>query len=453
MKMAERVIQPLFAALLAVAVPADARPIVIALGGDMIGPYRELPAGIDPGFDAVAALFRQADIGFANQEGAIFDMEGFTGHPAPETGGGYPRQPRAFAAGLRAMGIALVSKANNHGTDWGVDGLLASLDALAAAGIAAAGAGADPASACAPAFVDLPGARVALVSAATTFPPMSLPVAAVARRGVTSRPGPGICAIHVQPVRRVTARQLDALRAIAGPVAMTGGPDGRDVRIGDQHFRAADTPGLSWDMKADDVAPVVAAIGNADKAPALVMFAVHAHETAGTVDDMPPVDFEPLVLHRANEAPGANDPIPAAFVPALFHQAIDAGADIVVRTGPHQIGGIEIYRGKPIFYSLGSLFFDFGGRRGYTAAAGQSITFPAEWFETVIPRLVFDAGRLREIRLFPALIDGEAGPTGGLPRMASGADARRILSRLRDLSLVYGTEIRVEGDVGVVRLH
>ena len=33
---------------------------------------------------------------------------------------------------------------------------------------------------------------------------------------------------------------------------------------------------------------------------------------------------------------------------------IDAGADIVVGHGPHLLRGMEIYKGKPIFYSLGN---------------------------------------------------------------------------------------------------
>jgi len=40
------------------------------------------------------------------------------------------------------------------------------------------------------------------------------------------------------------------------------------------------------------------------------------------------------------------------------HAAIDAGADIFIVHGPHNIRGIEIYKGKPIIYSLGNFIFD-----------------------------------------------------------------------------------------------
>lgn len=37
---------------------------------------------------------------------------------------------------------------------------------------------------------------------------------------------------------------------------------------------------------------------------------------------------------------------------------IDAGADIVVGGHPHVTQGAEIYRGRPIIYSLGNFVFD-----------------------------------------------------------------------------------------------
>lgn len=50
----------------------------------------------------------------------------------------------------------------------------------------------------------------------------------------------------------------------------------------------------------------------------------------------------------------------------LAHDYIDAGADLVVGAHPHILQGIEYYRGKPIFYSLGN--FIFGQSNEQTAA-------------------------------------------------------------------------------------
>jgi poly-gamma-glutamate synthesis protein (capsule biosynthesis protein) len=49
----------------------------------------------------------------------------------------------------------------------------------------------------------------------------------------------------------------------------------------------------------------------------------------------------------------------------IAHRAVDAGAGMVVGHGPHFSLPIEVYRGKPIFYGLGSFSFHtgHGGRR------------------------------------------------------------------------------------------
>ena len=113
----------------------------IAVGGDMIGPLHPIDETLDPGFTQVASLFRRADLGFANQEGSILDLGSLAVYPAAETGGGFPQQPSQMAKGLRQMGLTIVSKANNHATDFGAEGLVATLRNLQDAGLAEAGAG------------------------------------------------------------------------------------------------------------------------------------------------------------------------------------------------------------------------------------------------------------------------------------------------------------------------
>lgn len=52
------------------------------------------------------------------------------------------------------------------------------------------------------------------------------------------------------------------------------------------------------------------------------------------------------------------EPEPGARQRDLARQMIDAGADIVVGGHPHVTQGAEIYRGRPIIYSLGNFVFD-----------------------------------------------------------------------------------------------
>jgi len=49
-----------------------------------------------------------------------------------------------------------------------------------------------------------------------------------------------------------------------------------------------------------------------------------------------------------------------SYMTEIAHAAIDAGADVVIGHGPHHFLPLEVYRGKPIFYGLGSFSFHTG---------------------------------------------------------------------------------------------
>ncbi|MBC2668869.1 CapA family protein [Novosphingobium piscinae] len=413
----------------------------------MIGPFVPGSAAEEPAVAEVWALFRSADVGLANQEGSIFDSATFTGLAAAENGGGYPLAPAVIAAELRSHGIAMVSKANNHATDYGTAGLLASIEALAAAGITQAGGGRDRAAACAPAYVQRGVGTVALISAATTFPPMAAAMAPVTSRGGRFE-RPGICTIRTREVVLVPPRRMAALRAAAGPAVLPVPGEPGAWRIGDTLFRPAAQAGHRMEAAPEDVAGVIAAIGAARAQGAVVVFALHAHETAGTIDPLPPAAFEPMLLHRANEAPSPDDPAPAAFLPGLFHQAIDAGADVVVRTGPHGLNGAELYRGKPILWGLGSLVFAFGGRRSYVAPGGQRMNLPDDWFTALVAKVQVAPDRAVRVELHPVALASSAEPLrDGLPHRLYGPGAAEVLERFRRRSAAIGTAVRVHGDV------
>ena len=45
----------------------------------------------------------------------------------------------------------------------------------------------------------------------------------------------------------------------------------------------------------------------------------------------------------------------------ISHELIDDGVDVVIGSHPHVPQGVEMYNGKPIFYSLGNFIFDMSG--------------------------------------------------------------------------------------------
>ena len=106
------------------------------------------------------------------------------------------------------------------------------------------------------------------------------------------------------------------------------------------------------------------------------------------------------------------------FLKELAHRAIDSGADVFVGHGPHVLRGVEIYKGKPIFYGLGEFFYqwqhmDASLMTGSWAPGGApEDTFSdvtgrvsRNWrpvnFESMIAVSRYDGGRQVEVRLHP----------------------------------------------------
>lgn len=98
--------------------------------------------------------------------------------------------------------------------------------------------------------------------------------------------------------------------------------------------------------------------------------------------------------------------------------AIDLGVDIVVGHHPHVLQGVEVYEGRPIFYSLGN--FSFGGNIN-----------PKDW-DTMIGQVIVEkqgsAITFKEMRLIPCMISGEERWSDYRPVEAQGEDAERVLN-------------------------
>ena len=68
-------------------------------------------------------------------------------------------------------------------------------------------------------------------------------------------------------------------------------------------------------------------------------------------------DFVLVAQHNSTSESGRGTK-PSAFIVDFARKAIDAGADMYLGHGWHTFLGIEIYKGKPIFYGLGSFFWE-----------------------------------------------------------------------------------------------
>ncbi|MFC4312360.1 CapA family protein [Steroidobacter flavus] len=414
-----------------------------AAGGDLLGLYNPRLAMNDPALLKALELFQKSDAGFANLEANLFDTWDFKGAPAAENGGfeqggigSGPLLPKSVAADLKRFGITMLSTANNHSLDWGVEGLAETLRNLNEAGLVHAGAGLSLQQARAPGYLTTSRGRVALIGAATTFMPMSPAGAGGGDGRQFKAPRPGIAAIRSRPIALVTAPELEVMKGIAKRQGKLVDPGDTEVTLTpneaifiQQTFRLSDRTGLTYELNQEDRDGVLRAVRMGKQGADLAVFSIHAHETESGGQEL---DAAPDTL------------APADFMQGLFHDAIDTGADIVVTHGPHVLRGVEIYNGKPIFYGMGSLFFELG------------TDWRREWFESVIAISEFRGGRVAEVRLYPITLglpeEKRSRLDQGTPRLATGEAARRILESLQRSSQRYNTKISIENGIGVIRV-
>lgn len=149
--------------------PAQPRELRVAAVGDiMLGGTAALElvnVGYDYPFVHVGDLLRGADLAFGNLEG-----------PLTRRGSAQSKQyvfrspPELVAPALARAGFDVVSLANNHTLDYGVEGLHDTIQGLERAGIRHSGAGDNLADARKPALLEANGTRVAVLSYSLTFP-------------------------------------------------------------------------------------------------------------------------------------------------------------------------------------------------------------------------------------------------------------------------------------------
>lgn len=119
--------------------------------------------GVDAAFSALVPGLEKADLRFANLEMPFGEADWVQPGRTAEFW-----QDDAVASGLARAGVQVVSVANNHLMDCGTRGMLRTLDACRAAGLATVGAGVDLAAARAPARLEVRGQRVVVLAYAAT---------------------------------------------------------------------------------------------------------------------------------------------------------------------------------------------------------------------------------------------------------------------------------------------
>lgn len=113
----------------------------------------------------------------------------------------------------------------------------------------------------------------------------------------------------------------------------------------------------------------------------------------------------------------------------LGRRAVDFGADLVFGHHPHVLQGVEAYRGKAIFYSLGNFTF------------AQHNFEKKHELETLIVRCRIDERRISSVEFIPARCDKNLDPQA--LDLIAGADIVRLMEQR---SKAFGTRFTPAGD-------
>lgn len=413
--------------------------IRIALTGDSII-NRRISVREEPAAQALIAKIRAADAAFTNLETLIHD---FDVPAAAQSGGTWMVSAPWVLDELKWAGFDLFSAANNHTYDYGPEGLRSTLRELDRSGVAYAGAGINLARARAPAYLDTKNGRVALIGCASTFQVSSM--AGEQRPDMPGRPG-------LSPLRFTTTYTLpraafDEIRALARSTPESRA-EGDSVNFLGARFREGAERSIRTEPHAGDLAAIAASVKEARRQADWVIVSIHAHEGM----------------------PGDREK-PAEFLTAFARAMVDAGADLFVGHGPHVLRGIEVYKGKPIVYSMANFIFEnetirFQPAESYQQQGLPLTATPADYYdnrsandtrgfpvdrenwESILAEVEFAPDRsLKSITAWPITLGfGQSRQRRGQPVMAPAADAQRILERLRKLSEPLGTQVKVQGD-------
>jgi poly-gamma-glutamate capsule biosynthesis protein CapA/YwtB (metallophosphatase superfamily) len=428
---------------------ANATNMTLALTGDSIITMK-LTVHTEPQFVKMIDLIRGADAAFTNLEMLFHDYEPY---PSTQSGGTYMRADPALVKDLVWAGFDLVARANNHANDYGVEGARLTTRYVAEAGLVQAGVGESLREAREARFLDIDKGRVALISTASTFPE---PSRAGASWGDT-KARPGLNPLRFRTTTVLTRQQFDALRSALSAAGQLGGRGGAgaggsatEMTAFDRHFVVGDVPGVRSEPVKEDVEGMAAVVRNASRQADCVIVSSHTHE--GGADRFTPPEF---------------------FV-TFAHAMVDAGADVIAVSGPHVLRGIEVYKGKPIFYSLANFIFenetllrqppenyeplgmpqgsgvaDFNDRR----SNNDTIGFPADPYiwESVIAMPTFAGRRMTALKLYPITLGFKKPRTQrGWPMFAGPELGRKIIGDVARLSAPFGTKVELRDGIGIV---
>ena len=305
------------------------------------------------------------------------------------------------APAMREAGFTAVSFAGNHCLDWGNEAFFETIGNLKSSRMDVIGVGANIAEARKPVIQEANGVRIAFLAYSTILPQ--------AYWAEANRPG---CA----PMRAHTVYEAVEHDQPGTPPRIHTFPHREDQEAMCEDIRKAKT-------QADVV--------------------VVSHHWG--------IHFVPYVL--------------ADYQPIVAYAAIDAGADMILGHHAHILKGIEIYRGKPIFYSLCNFATDLRMDEAHANSKGfreiqklaprwepdfdSLYNFPEDARMSIAVRARLSKAGVADTAVIPLWIGRDAVPT---PLAASDPRFAQVIDYLDECCREIGreTRFRVAGDAAVV---
>ena len=426
------------------------------VAGDMLV-QRRIPSGYE-GFDEVRQHIEKGDARFFNLETTIGNRDFFANQ---YNGGSYLMAEPAVLDDAKGFGFNILSFANNHAMDFSHDGLMSTKNAVDKAGFINAGAGANLDEAAAPAYLDTKNGRIALISVVST---MMNEAAMAGRQSRRFKGRPGINGLRIDEHIEVTPEQFEIINEIIGQsnvnaeydIVRAEGylppvKDGVAV-IKNWEFKKGEKTRYVTHPNQVDTERVLKAIYEAQMQADYILVSVHSHELSGTAKENP-----------------------ADFLCEFAHKCIDAGAHAVIGHGPHLIRPIEIYKKRPIFYSLGDFVIHnecipnapyemyeqqkltddatmrellYDRSKGYT----RGLMRDRRMLESIVPYFEMENGELKYMEIMPVELNFDKKEVWqkGNPRFSK---EHGIIERLSDMSGPFGTNITVnERGFGIVEI-
>ncbi len=405
------------------------------------------------GFSEISNHLKKAQVRYVNLETTL--LRG-NYHANQFCGGSYLRADPETLEDLKAYGFNMLSFANNHSMDFDRDGLMATKQAVDSAGIVNSGAGANLDEAAAPAYLETPNGRVALIGVVSTMgTPLDVSQAAMAGKQSRRFLGrPGVNGLRIEEHLQVTKGQLDIIRQISRQSKINAQkdieraegyfpplPKGTATLKGLQFIEGEETRYITH-PHPEDMQRVEKAIYEAQMQADYILVSIHSHEVSGDSKENP-----------------------ADFLKEFAHRCIDAGAHAIIGHGPHLLRPIEIYKQRPIFYSLGNFvihnecipyapeeMFQSQGMNSdnclrdlfckRSANYTKGLMRDKKMLESVIPYFEMENGLLTKLELMPIELQfQEPVWRSGNPRFSN---KHGIIERLSKMSAPYGTNISID---------